>query len=73
MLRSYGNLIISTLKDHVYLNADLTREQRALDFKLRTELRHRRSTGGQNLAIRNGRIFTQPAGQQSQPAVIATP
>ena len=41
------------VKDHVYLNADLTREQRQLDSKLRTELRRQRSIGEQNLAIRN--------------------
>ena len=60
------------VKDHVYLNADLTREQRQLDSKLRTELRRQRSIGEQNLAIRNGRIVTRPAEQQSQSVAIVT-
>ena len=69
-LRQSNNTYV---KDHVYLNADLTREQRALDFKLRTELRRRRSAGEQNLAIRNGRVIMRPAEQRSQPVAITMP
>ena len=59
----------------MYLNADLTREQRAEDYKLRTELRRRRSAGEHNLAIRNGHIIMRQAGaaQQSQLPAAARP
>ena len=69
-LRQSNNTYV---KDHVYLNADLKREQRALDFKLRTELRRHRSAREQNLANRNGRVVMRPAEQQSQPVAITTP
>ena len=69
-LRQSNNTYV---KDHVYLNADLSREQCALDFKLRSELRRRRSAGEQNLAIPNGHVIIRPAEQQSQPVAITTP
>jgi hypothetical protein len=43
----------------VYVNADLTPEQRKLDYNLRTELKHRRSVGERNLIIRNGKLVTK--------------
>ena len=63
------------VKDHVYLNADLTRKQCAEDYKLRTELRRRHSAGEHNLAIRNGRIIMRQVGaaQQSQLPAAARP
>ena len=56
-------------RDHVYLNADLTPEQRKLDYDLRSELKRRRAVGEQDLVIQNGRLHTKP----HQPALVAAP
>jgi hypothetical protein len=45
---------------HVYLNADLTREQRLQEYNLRTELKQRRLAGESDLIIRNGKVIAKP-------------
>ena len=50
--------------DNVYLNANLTPEQRKADYDLRTELKRRRAACEQKLIIRDGRLVTK----QSRPA-----
>ena len=56
-------------RDHVCLNADLTPEQRMLDYNLRSELKRLQAAGEQDLIIRNSRLHTKPR----QPAVVAAP
>ena len=61
-IRSATKLRSSTdahVRDHVYLNADLTMEQRKLDYELRTELKLRRAAGEQDLVIRVGKLHTK--------------
>jgi hypothetical protein len=47
------------VRDNIYLNADLTPEQRKLDYDLRTELKRRRAAGERDLVIRDGRLVTK--------------
>jgi hypothetical protein len=68
VLRSAKKLRESTdkhVREHVYVNADRTREQRVLDYNLRKELRQRVSTGESNLIIRNGRVTKKPTRRDS--------
>ena len=44
------------VRDHIFLNADLTPEQRKADYELRTELRRRRAAGEADLIVRNGKL-----------------
>lgn len=58
-IRSARNLRNSSndyVRGSVYINADLTPEQRKLDSSLRAELKRRRSAGEPDLVIRNGRV-----------------
>ena len=48
-----------------FLNADLTKEQRSREFKLRAELKRRRLFGELNLVIRDGRVITKPFARSS--------
>ena len=43
-------------RDNVFINRDLTPEQRAFDYELRQELKRRRAMGEANLVIRNGKV-----------------
>ena len=63
-LRNSGDAHTS---DHVFLNADLTPEQRKLDYDLRSKLKQRRGAGEQDLVIRKGRLHTEP----HQSAIVA--
>lgn len=58
------------VRQHVFLNADLTPEQRKLDFDLRSELKRRRSAGERDLVIRNGKVCTKQH-QAASPTVPA--
>lgn len=49
------------VREHVFVNADLTPEQRKQDYNLRTELKRRRAAGELNLVIRNGKLHTKAA------------
>ena len=63
VVRSAKKLRSSTnahVRDHVYINADLTPEQRKQDYNLRTELKRRRTAGEPDLVIRNGKLITKP-------------
>ena len=46
------------VKNNVYINPDLTREQRSFQYNLRTELKHRKVAGETNRIIKNNRIIT---------------
>ncbi len=78
-IRSAKKLRSSTdvnVRDHVYINADQTPEQRKQDYDLRCELKRRRAAGEQNLVIRNGVVQTKSthttaAMQTSLPATPA--
>ena len=54
------NSVHAQVRDHVYLNADLTPDQCKADYDLRTELKQRRVAGKVDLVIRNGKLFTKP-------------
>lgn len=61
-IRSAKKLRSSTdayVRDNVYINADLTPEQRKLDYNLRCELKRRQAAGELNLVIRNGAVQTK--------------
>ena len=45
-----------SVRDNVYINQDLTQEQRNQQYKLRTELKHQKASGKRNLVIKNGVI-----------------
>lgn len=49
------------IRDHVYINPDLTQQQRITQYKLRAEIRRRTAAGESNLIIRNERIITKPS------------
>jgi hypothetical protein len=58
-IRSAKKLRSSTdayVRDNVYINADLTPEQRTQDYNLRCELKRRRAAGETNLVIRDGAV-----------------
>lgn len=69
------------VRDSVYINADLTPEQRKIDYNLRCELKRRRSAGEVNLIIRNGAIQIKksraadatPLAHPAVPATTAAP
>jgi hypothetical protein len=44
------------VRQHVFINADMTPEQRKHDYNLRMELKRRRAAGELNLVIRNGKL-----------------
>lgn len=46
------------VKNNVYINPDLTHEQRTIQYNLRTELKHRKAAGETNLIIKNNHIVT---------------
>jgi hypothetical protein len=54
-------------RDNVFINRDLTPEQRAFDYELRKDLKRRRAAGEQNLVIRNGKVCEK----QARPAAAA--
>jgi hypothetical protein len=49
----------SHVRNRVFLNADLTPEQRKVDYDLRMELKRRRAADEADLIIRNGRLHTK--------------
>ena len=53
------------VRNNVFLNADLTKEQRSTEFKLRAELKRRCLLGELNLVIRDGRVITEPSARSS--------
>ena len=53
------------VRNNVFLNADLTKEQRSTEFKLRAELKRRRLLGELNLVIRDGRVIAKPSPRSS--------
>ena len=53
------------VRNNVFLNADLTKEQCSTEFKLRAELKRRRLLGELNLVIRDGRVITKPSARSS--------
>ena len=53
------------VRNNVFLNADLTKEQRSTEFKLRAELKWRRLLGELNLVIRDGRVKAKPSARSS--------
>jgi hypothetical protein len=54
-------------RDNIFINRDLTPEQRAFDYELRKDLKRRRAAGEQNLVIRNGKVCEK----QARPAAAA--
>ena len=59
------------VRGHVYINADMTPEQRKQDYNLRTELKRRLKAGEPDLVIRNGKLITKPP-RPSVAAAVAT-
>ena len=57
--RKLRNSADHRLCDHIFLNADLTPEQRKADYELRAELGRRRAAGEIDLIIRNGKLLTK--------------
>ncbi len=75
-IRSATTLRKSTspdVRNSVFLNADLTSEQRSADYKLRAELKLRRAAGEIGLVIRDSRIVTKPAPRSAPHAAAAVP
>jgi hypothetical protein len=61
-MRSATKLRNSTdphVRQHVFINADMTPEQRKQDYNLRMELKRRRAAGEPNLVILNGKLHTK--------------
>ena len=50
---------VKSISDMVYINSDLTKDQRAAQFQLRAELKRRRASGEINLIIKNNHIVTK--------------
>ena len=59
LAKSLRNSRNDEVKNNVYINPDLTREQRSIQYNLRTELKHRKAAGEINLIIKNNRIITK--------------
>ena len=59
LAKSLRNSRNDEVKNNVYINPDLTREQRSIQYNLRTELKHRKVAGEANLIIKNNRIITK--------------
>ena len=53
------------VRNNVFLNANLTKEQHSTVFKLRAELKRRRLLGGLNLVIRDDRVIAKPSPRSS--------
>ena len=73
-VRSAKKLRSSTdahVRGHVYINADMTPEQRKQDYNLRTELKRRLEAGEPDLVIRNDKLITKPP-RPSIAAAVAT-
>ena len=49
----------AVIRDHVFINPDLTHEQRLLQYYLRTELKHCKAAGETSLIIKHNRIVTK--------------
>ena len=47
------------VRNDIYINPDLTQEQRSIQYKLRTELRLRKAAGELHLIIKNSSIVTR--------------
>ena len=47
------------VRNDIYINPDLTQEQRSIQYKLRTELRLRKVAGELHLIIKNSSIVTR--------------
>jgi len=74
VLRSAKHLRQSTsaqVRDSVFVNADLTHEQRTAMFSARTELRRRRAAGETDLVVRDGRVVKKSAPRASQATTTA--
>ena len=59
LAKSLRNSRNDEVKNNVYINPDLTREQRSIQYNLRTELKHRKAAGEVNLIIKNNCIITK--------------
>ena len=59
LAKSLRNSRNDEVKNNVHINPDLTREQRSIQYNLRTELKHRKAAGEANLIIKNNRIITK--------------
>jgi hypothetical protein len=55
-------------RDNIFINRDLTPEQRVFDYELRKDLKRRRAAGEQNLVIHNGKVCKK----QVRPAAAPT-
>ncbi len=49
------------IRDNVYVNADLTQQQRTALFNAHTEIRRRRAAGEMDLVIRDGHVVKKSA------------
>ena len=58
LAKSLRNSRNDDVKNNVYINPDLTHEQRTIQYNLRTELKHRKAAGETDLIIKNKRIVT---------------
>ena len=68
ILRSSSQLRSHPKWQHIYINPDLTPEEREVNRKLRQELASRRASGEENIIIRKGRIvkLNQDADRQQR-------
>jgi hypothetical protein len=69
-LHSARMLRLSTstvIRENVYLNADLTPQQRTTLYNSRMELKRRRAAGEFNLVIRDGCVVSKPNQRLGQP------
>ena len=58
LAKSLRNARNDDVKNKMYINSDLTHEQRTIQYNLRTELKLRKAAGETNLIIKNNRIIT---------------
>lgn len=63
---------VKSISDMVYINPDLTKDQRAAQFQLRAELKRRRASGEVNLIIKNNRIVTKSSRTATAGALSST-
>ena len=70
--KSLRNSPVKSISDMVYFNSDLTKDQRAAQFQLRTELKRRRASGEVNLIIKNNRIVTKSSRTATAGALSST-
>ena len=59
LARSLRNFRNDDAKNNVYINPDLTREQRSIQYNLRTDLKHRKATGEANHITKNNSLITK--------------